>query len=228
MTTDDPLPTRPSLLSRLRDLGDDASWSAFDRTYRGLIFGVARRAGLNDADAREVVQDTLLTAARKLPEFHYEPGKDSFKGWLLQVTRWRIADHLRRRARQDGASGSGALARPLDDRCRRAPALHPNGGPPVTDECTTSTVERLPDPHLPERVWDEEWERNLVQVALGRIKRQVRPEQYEIYHLRVILGRPVAEVTRMLGVNAGQVYLAKHRVGALLKREVLRIASDWR
>lgn len=65
MTDDEPIPTRVSLLSRLRDLDDDASWSEFDRTYRGLIFGVARRAGLRGSEAQEVVQDTLLASARR-------------------------------------------------------------------------------------------------------------------------------------------------------------------
>ena len=51
----------------------------------------------------------------------------------------------------------------------------------------------------------------------------MHPQQYEIYHLHVILERPVREVARTLGVNVGQVYLARHRVGSLLKKEIKRL-----
>ena len=99
MPQDEQLPTRASLLNRLKDLGDDASWNEFYHTYRDLIFSVARRAGLSEQEADEVVQDTLISVAKKMPEFTYDPAKDSFKGWLLTVTRWRIKDLLERRGR---------------------------------------------------------------------------------------------------------------------------------
>jgi hypothetical protein len=77
-------------------------------------------------------------------------------------------------------------------------------------------------------MWDEEWEKHLLQVALGRIKRQVHPRHYEIYHLHVILGQPVREVARALGVNVAQVHLAKYRVGQLLKKEIRRLQGAGR
>jgi RNA polymerase sigma-70 factor (ECF subfamily) len=72
-------------------------------------------------------------------------------------------------------------------------------------------------------MWDEEWESQVLQAALARIKRQVQPQHYQIYHLHVILGQPAREVARTLGVNAAQIYLAKHRVSNLLKKEVQRL-----
>src|SRR5215472_1766187 len=92
----DSLPTRSTLLSRLRDLGDDASWRAFFDTYWRLIYNVARKAGLAEADAQDVVQETVIAVARRIPEFRYDPAKGSFKQWLLLITRRRIHDHLRR------------------------------------------------------------------------------------------------------------------------------------
>ena len=64
----DSLPTRRTLLSRLRNLGDDASWRVFFDTYWRLIYNVARKAGLPDSDAQDVVQDTVIAVARKMPE----------------------------------------------------------------------------------------------------------------------------------------------------------------
>src|SRR5215472_10696686 len=94
------IPTRASLLQRLKDLDDQSSWREFYDLYHDLIFSVARRAGLNELEAGEVVQTTLISVARKMPGFTYDPAKDSFKGWLLTVIRWRIRDQLAKRPGQ--------------------------------------------------------------------------------------------------------------------------------
>jgi RNA polymerase sigma-70 factor (ECF subfamily) len=204
MPDDDRIPTRASLLGRLKDPGDEASWNEFYQTYRDLIYSVARRASLTEHEADEVVQDTLISVAKKMPGFRYDASKDSFKGWLLTMTWWRIKDQLERRAR-----------------AAKRDQLRPAGG---TEEqgTRTATIDRVPDPageRLTE-VWEEEWEKHLLHVALGRIKRQAHPQQYQIYHLNVILGQAPREVARALNVSMPQIYLAKHRVGNLIKKEV--------
>lgn len=211
MNDDEPLPTRASLLDRLKNPSDDASWSEFDRNYRGLLTGVARRAGLNDHETAEVVQDTLIALARKIPEFRYQPGKDSFKGWLLQVLRWRIVDRVRRRAAAR-ALEPATLAERLSER---------------DDPVSHSNPTNVADPREAfASIWDAEWEEHLLKQALARVKRQANPEQYAIYHLREIEQRPVAEVRKALGVSAAAIYLASFRVGALLKREVRRLQES--
>jgi RNA polymerase sigma-70 factor (ECF subfamily) len=206
MPRDELIPTRASLLVRLKDMGDTASWSEFYQTYRELIYSVARRGGLNETEAEEVVQDTLISVSKKMPGFHYDPAKDSFKGWLLTVTHWRILDQLKKRTA-------------LPSQSLRTSATT------MEEETRTDTIDRLPGPVGIdfETIWDEEWAKHLLQSALARIKRQVHPQQYEIYHLHVILEKPVREVARALGVNVGQVYLARHRVGVLLKKELKRL-----
>lgn len=88
MNADELIPTRQSLLSRLKDWEDSDSWREFFQTYWHLIYNVAVKAGLTDAEAQEVVQETLIAVAKKMPNFRYDPAVDSFKGWLLQITRW--------------------------------------------------------------------------------------------------------------------------------------------
>jgi RNA polymerase sigma factor (sigma-70 family) len=209
MTRDELIPTRASLLVRLKDMGDTASWNEFYQTYRELIYSVARRGGLNEMEAEEVVQDTLISVAKKMPGFHYDPAKDSFKGWLLTVTHWRILDQLKKRM-------------PFPCQSLRTSATTRK------EESRTATVDRLPGPAGFDfnTIWDEEWLKHRLQSALARIKRQVHPQQYEIYHLHVILEKPVREVARTLGVNVGQVYLARHRVGGLLKKELKRLEQS--
>src|SRR5688572_2993280 len=92
---EDFIPTRETLLIRLRDWKDDESWRQFFETYWKLIYKATIRAGLSDAEARDVVQETIVDVARKLPDFRYDPEVGSFKGYLLRLTKWRIADQLR-------------------------------------------------------------------------------------------------------------------------------------
>src|SRR5262245_27968530 len=203
MPRDEQLPTRASLLNRLKDAGDNASWDEFHRTYRDLIFSVARRAGLNEQEADEVVQDTLISVAKKMPEFTYDPAKDSFKGWLLTVTRWRIKDQIEKRART--LKQEQTCSSRLDELTTR-----------------TATVDRLPDPAGSDlaAAWDQEWEAHLLHLALTRLKRKVHPQHYQIYHLHVILGQSAREVARVLNVSIAQIYLAKHRLSNLVKNEL--------
>jgi len=201
---DELLPTRRSLLGRLRNWEDQASWREFFNTYWKFIYGVAIRSGLSDQEAEDVVQETVLSVAKKMPEFVYDPARCSFKGWLMHVTRLRIMDQLRRRqpAFQQAPSSS-------DDRRQ------------------TATVERIADPagSLAEQdaAWDEEWERNLVDAAMERVKLRVKAEHYQIFHLSAVKGLKTGEVARMLQVNIGQIYLIRHRLAKEVKREVERL-----
>ena len=193
------IPTRDSLLSRLKDWSDDESWRDFFSTYWKLVYGVALKAGLTEQEAEEVVQETVITVARRIPEFNYDPAVCSFKTWLLNLTRWRIVDQLRKRK----PDGSAARFRP-DSTAR------------------TATVERVADPASLDldAVWDREWEHQILEAAIQRVKRNVNPEHYQIFHLCVFKEWPVKKVAGELDVSAAQVYLARHRVGALLKKEV--------
>jgi len=197
------LPTRRSLLDRLRNWEDQASWREFFDTYWKFIYSMAVRAGLSDQEAEDVVQETVTSVARKMPEFQYDPERCSFKGWLMHVTRLRIVDQLR----------------------RRQPAFSQQ---PLSDHDTrqTPTVERVPDPAGAaafEEAWDQEWERNLVDAAMERVKLRVKPEHYQIFYLSAVKGLGTGEVARMLQVNVGQVYLVRHRLAKDVKREVERL-----
>jgi len=201
----DLIPTRRTLLTRLKDWGDQAGWQEFFDTYWRLIYGVAVKAGLTDTEAQEVVQETLLEVAKKMPGFRYDPALGSFKGWLLHTTQWKISAQFKRRRRQQ----------------REVHLPEENG-------TTTRALEQLPDPISLDwdKVWESEWERNLLAAALEKVKLRVSPRQFEIFYLHVLKERPVREVAATLEISAGQVYLARHRVGRLLKSEVRRLRSS--
>lgn len=202
---EDPSATRSSLLHRLRDWGDHGSWQNFFDTYWKLIYSVAIKAGLSDVEARDVVQETVLAVAKQLRSGGYDRTKSSFKHWLCLITERRIIDHFRRRT---------------DPKLRHRPVE-------TGDPASTDTLARQPDPASLQldQVWEEEWQKNLVDAALERVKQQVNPKQFQIFDLSVLRELPVSEVTSLLKVNAAQVYLARHRVGGLLRQEVRKLEA---
>src|SRR6478735_1780917 len=96
--SDELIPTRATLLERLKDWQDESSWQEFFDTYWRLIYGVARHAGMTDAEAQDIVQETMVAVARHMPKFKYDPAIGSFKTWMLNITRWRIIDQKRKPA----------------------------------------------------------------------------------------------------------------------------------
>jgi RNA polymerase sigma factor (sigma-70 family) len=204
---EDSYPTRSSLLQRVKDTTDHQSWQEFNDVYGKLILGFALKAGLTEDEAQEVVQETLIAAAKNLPEFRYDPKVCSFKTWLLNLSNWRVKDQLRKRQAPPAPKSAGQRRGDEGDGAR------------------TSTVERVPDPagDQLEAIWDKEWETTLMETALGRVKAQLDLKQWQIFDLYALKEWPVGEVARALGVNVGRVYLAKHRVSALVKREVKRL-----
>lgn len=204
---DDSYPTRPSLLRRLKDTQDHQSWQEFSDIYSRLILGFAIKAGLTEDEAREVVQDTLVSAAKHLPGFEYDPKVCAFKTWLLNLSNWRIKDQLRKR--------------------RSLPAqvsTHPSPGS-VDESSRTSPLEGLRDPAGPEleTLWDQEWRTALLEAALARVKAQVDLQHWQVFDLYALRDWAVSDVARALGMSSGRVYLIKHRVSLLVKREVRRL-----
>lgn len=201
----DPLPTRRSLLSRLRSWDDHDSWRDFFDTYWRLIFDVARKAGLDEAAAQDVVQDTILSVSKEMPGFRYDRARGSFKAWLRQLTRRRIADQWRKYYRRNGPIGGNA-----DD---------PDGTGEIGALATATD-------NSWEALWDAEWTEHVMRTALERVRREVTALQYQMFELYGVRGLPVGTVATALGTSKMQVYLAKHRVGALLRKELERVRRE--
>ena len=202
----DPLiPTRASLIRRLKDWQDQSSWEDFFQTYWKLIYGVARKADLTDAEAQDVVQETMASVAKHMPAFRYNPAIGSFKAWLLNMTRWRIIDRLRKR-------GPLSYQRPLSgDSSREMDPLEN-----IADPASL----RLDD------WWDAEWEKSLLEAALRTVKTRLAPKKYQIFDFYVNKDWPAEKVASNFNVPVGQVYLAKHRVSGMLKAEVTRLENE--
>jgi RNA polymerase sigma-70 factor (ECF subfamily) len=192
------------LLQRLKDWQDESSWQEFFDTYWKLIYGVARKAGMSDAEAQDVVQETLFSVARHMPTFKYDPAIGSFKAWLLNMTRWRIIGQQR----------------------KRGVRLHP---PTQADTPTgTGITDQVVDPASQnlDNLWEAEWKQAILEAAVSKVKRRLDPEKYQLFDLYVNQGCAAEMVAETFGVSTGQVYLAKHRITELIKEEVGRLEKE--
>src|SRR5262245_29369258 len=132
--------TRASLLVRLKDGRDQEAWREFVQVYAPVVYGFARKRGLQDADAADVMQEVLRSVAGAADRLEYDPTRGTFRGWLYTVTRNKLYNHLggwRRHARGSGDSG-------MQQRLEEQPARAEEGA----DE------------------WDREYERRLSALAM--------------------------------------------------------------
>lgn len=193
------IPTRRSLLSRLKDWDDQKCWQDFYQVYHPLIYGAAIKAGLTESEAEDVVQDTTVAVAKAIGSFKYQPEHSTFKTWLHSIAKRQVANQFRKRL------GKGRVWESL---------------PEEQDEA--AMVNGLSDPasHALDETWEREWEHTLLEAAKERVKRKVSPAQMQIYDFHVLQAHSVVETTRTLGVSVAKVYLAKHRVGAQVRNEI--------
>ena len=205
------LPTRKSLLTRLKDWDDHESWRTFFEMYWKLIYRTAMRAGLKEEEAQEVVQETVINVSKNIRKFNYRPENGSFKSWLLQQTRWRIKDQFRKRqSRMVLVSDQEA------DRLHAAEDIFAPEPRQTTEDSEDCVSEAL---------WDEGWESTLLDAALERVKQRVDARQYQVFHQLMLKGRKPNEVARALKIARPRIYLIKHRLNKLLKKEISRLRA---
>ena len=196
------IPTRESLLGRIKNWKDDESWREFFGIYRKLIFSLAVKSGLSGQEAEEIVQETIISVAKTIRDFDYDPDRCSFKSWLRLLAQRRIADFFRKRSREQAVGISEA------DETGRTPA-----------------IERVPDANAArlDAFWEEEWHAELLNAAMVSVKNKVSADQFQMFDFYVLKKMPVAKVAKALGANTAQIYLAKHRITRLLKKEITRL-----
>ena len=197
--------TRKSLIAKLENWEDQRTWDEFYQTYWRLIYAVAIKAGLRQDEAFDCVQETILSIAKQSKKNLYDPAQGSFKTWLMNMTRWRINDQFRKRKKD-----TAMIAADWEDGRK------------------TAVIDRVEDPNgeVLSRLWDVEWKKNIADAALTRVKAQVSPKQYQIFDSYVIKQWDAKRVQEQLQVSMAQVYLAKHRVGSILKRELAKLEED--
>lgn len=200
------LKTRKTLVESIKRQDPDG-WHEFSAVYGKLFYGLAIKAGCTPEEAQDAMQETLISVAKDISKFDTDPDRGSFGAWLMTIARRRIVDQLRRRPPE-------------------GKFIHLNGTGTAT---RTPRIHRIPDTNgNPVVDWDADWRQGLFDAALERIKTLVNPVHYKIFFLAVIKEKPVREVAKALDVSSPQVYLMKHRISKLLKKEVKRLEAGER
>jgi RNA polymerase sigma-70 factor (ECF subfamily) len=185
-------PTRASLLARLRDPCDGAAWTEFVDLYVPVIYGYARKQGLQDADAVDLAQEVISAVAGAVGRLEYDPERGAFRSWLFTVVRRKLSN-WRRAQRNRPCSGGAATQR-------------------VLAECPA--VEDV------EAEWEAEWEHRVFAWACEQVRRDVADTTWQAFWRTAVDGQPGKRVAADLGLSVAAVYLARSRVVARLKELV--------
>jgi RNA polymerase sigma-70 factor (ECF subfamily) len=185
--------TRASLLHRLRDPNDTDAWREFVRLYASLIYGFARKRGLQDADAADLMQDVLRSVSGAIGRLEYDRAKGTFRGWLFSITRNKVFNFLDASRRRPRGSGDDGAQQMLDE---------------------------LPDRTPDEEDWDREYERKVFAWASDRIRDEFQPATWKAFWMTAVDGDNASEVGKRLSMSPGAVYVAKSRVLARLREEI--------
>jgi RNA polymerase sigma factor (sigma-70 family) len=188
---DDAQATRESLLVRLGDGQDKQAWSDFVDLYSPVVYGFARRRGLQDADAADLVQEVLRSVARSLPNYDREKGR--FRSWLMAVVRHRLSEFWAERGRVVSGTGDARVLRHMEQ-------VGADGGL--------------------EELWEQEYRQSVFRLAADRIRGEFEESTWQAFWLTTVEGKNIKEVARSLGISDGAVYIARSRVTARLKKQV--------
>lgn len=191
--------TNTSLIARVKDLGDGASWAEFLGIYQPVVFRMARRRRLQDADAQDVMQQVFLSIARSIES--WEPGKEKppFRAWLTTIARNAITKAL---ARQPRDRGTGATS--MADLMENLPAA----------EATASEI-------------FTEARKEIIRWASEQIRSEFSAETWQLFQQTAIDCLPIADVAKLSGRSCGSIYVARFRVIARLKEKIQEVSQHW-
>ena len=191
--------TRPSLLARIRHRGDGPAWSEFVSIYAPLLHEFFARRGLQDADARDLVQDCLMAVSDAIKQFEYSSNRGPFRAWLFTIAVNRLRNH--QRSMQRDVRGTG-------------------------DTSVKQALEEQPDSHDWQAEWETVYERHVFHHAALAVRGCFKESTWNAFWQTAVEGRAAKEVAEELNLTPAAVYLAKGRVTTRIKEQVQRLRDD--
>lgn len=189
--------TTTRLLDALKEPANEPVWAQMDARYRPVIAGLARRLGLNESDADETAQQSLVEFLCAYRDGRYDRSKGRLSSWILGIAR-NTALRLRKR-RDAGRGGDDDAVSDLPDEV----ALRP-----IWDEERDRAIIA----------------RALAQL---RDQSAVDDRTLLAFELVALRGVPAAEVGQQCGMTVDQVYVAKSRLTKSLKELVKQMTEAF-
>ena len=187
------------MLLRLADPADHQAWCEFTDIYRPLIYRLARRRGLQDADAQDLAQGVLLSVSGAIAEWKPDPKRARFRSWLYTVARNALIDHWRS-ARPDAAAGGTTALEKLNQHA---------AGPLDEDEI------------------DRDLKREVFRWAAREIRPEFAEDTWLAFWRTTALCQDIPAVARQLKKSVGAIYIARCRVMQRLKVKIQECHGDW-
>jgi RNA polymerase sigma-70 factor (ECF subfamily) len=197
---EDSLLTRHTLLLRLRDPGDDASWREFAEIYTPLLYHYCQKREIKPHDAADIVQEVMRSVSLAMKGFEYDPRKGKFKGWLFTAVRNAIGSHFRKMARRPVTASETHMLQRLEE---------------VPDETEVQD-------------WEKEYHRELLTWSLEKIKPEFAERIWAAFEQTALFDKSPQEVADAIGMSKNAVNLAKFRVVKRLREKMQTIdAEHW-
>lgn len=186
-------------LTRIKDKHDVNAWREFVRLYGPVVYGFARKRGLGDAEAADLMLEVLRSVPSNAETMEYGTNRGTFGGWLFSATRNKICNFLggQNSNRPHEIGDSGFL----------------NGSVPGQES-------------EPDSEWDIEYQRQLAAIGMDRVKHLFRPSIWQAFWKTTVDGRPARDVGLELKMTPGAVYVAKCRVLSRLREEMQRLQAE--
>lgn len=185
--------TRESLLVLVRSPENREAWDQFVALYRPVIYRLARRRGLQDADAQDLAQQVLMAVASAIGSWKKANESVRFRHWLRRVARNAIVNALARRPHDRAAGGSSVQELLLDQ---------PHG-----DAESEAEIEL-------------EYRRELYLRAARIVRGDVEPETWRAFEMTVIENHSSEEAAALLERPVGTIYAGRSRVMRRLREAV--------
>ena len=192
--------TNHSLVARVKNLGDGASWVEFMGIYQPVVYRMAKRRGLQDADAHDVMQQVFVSIAGAIERWESSAELPPFRAWLTTITRNAISKALSRRPR-DRATGSTSVMEQLNA---------------VADTGEGSDEE-----------FAVEARRQMFRWAAQRVRIEFAPATWDMFWRTSVMGESASDVATASERTTGAVYIARHRVIDRMKEEIADLSNQW-
>lgn len=199
--------TNETLLVRVKSMHAHEAWQEFYRSYWSAIIRYARKLGLSEHQAEEVLQETMVALMRQLPNFDYDRRKGRFRNYLLTIVHRKSLAAIRR------AKGVPDVSLDSED---------PWGGKTLHEVLPAAAARA--DEHAAE----ERWREAIMEDALARMAKEpaLAETTWPVFRAYVVENRPVAEVAEEFGLKENAVYQIKNRLLRRLRADVARRLRD--
>lgn len=192
--------TQVSLILRLRDRSDAEAWEQFVSIYHPLIWSVAKRLQMSDADANDACQNTLLRLSQVVHQWSPNKSNSNFRGWLFRVAR-------------------NCMLRQFEKEGRRTISAVDQEGEQFLDQLAEDGVKG-------ETLFQLEFRRQQFAIAIETVRPSVKPLYWEAFQLSYIENLGIKETAERLETDVKTVYVARHRVLNRIRSEVNQL-SQW-